>query len=131
MLADPLGQEGNAMIDYQASGGGRPDIPALTGLRFFAAFSVVVAHGTVQLLKFEEPPTLIQWLPNMANRANCFLRIGYRIFLESMSRGVMKNIPAIPGNTPTRGCKESSLAISISIPLTTKRRNSEQFDCVL
>jgi len=26
-----------------ASGGGRPDIQALTGLRFFAAFSVVVA----------------------------------------------------------------------------------------
>jgi peptidoglycan/LPS O-acetylase OafA/YrhL len=50
----------------RASGGGRPDIPALTGLRFFAAFSVVVAHGTDQLLKFQEPPTLIDWLPRLA-----------------------------------------------------------------
>ena len=50
----------------EASGGGRPDIPALTGLRFFAAFSVVVAHGTVQLLKFEEPPTLIDRLPQLS-----------------------------------------------------------------
>jgi peptidoglycan/LPS O-acetylase OafA/YrhL len=66
MLADLLRQKGNAMIDYPvirpASGGDRPDIPALTGLRFFAAFSVVVAHGTGQLLKFAEPPTLIDWL---------------------------------------------------------------------
>jgi peptidoglycan/LPS O-acetylase OafA/YrhL len=58
------------MIDYPvirpASGGDRPDIPALTGLRFFAAFSVMVAHGTDQLLRVEGPPTLIYWLPKLA-----------------------------------------------------------------
>jgi peptidoglycan/LPS O-acetylase OafA/YrhL len=49
------------------AGGFDAEIPALTGLRFFAAFSVAVAHGSGQLLKFEGPPThLIYWLPQIA-----------------------------------------------------------------
>ena len=63
-------QGGNAMSDTALtrarSGSGRPDIPALTGLRFIAAFSVMVAHGAGQLLRFQEAPPLISWLESCA-----------------------------------------------------------------
>jgi peptidoglycan/LPS O-acetylase OafA/YrhL len=35
---------------------GRPDIPALTGLRFVAAFSVLIAHGFAAILAAHETP---------------------------------------------------------------------------
>ena len=36
--------------------GRRPDVPALTGLRFLAAFSVLLAHGLAATLTNNEPP---------------------------------------------------------------------------
>jgi peptidoglycan/LPS O-acetylase OafA/YrhL len=41
----------------------RPDIPALTGLRFVAAFSVLIAHGVTAILANHETPYgLIYWV---------------------------------------------------------------------
>jgi peptidoglycan/LPS O-acetylase OafA/YrhL len=42
------------------------DIPALTGLRFIAALSVVLAHGSFQILKFTPPDAL----------GSCLARLG-------------------------------------------------------
>jgi peptidoglycan/LPS O-acetylase OafA/YrhL len=45
----------------------RPDVPGLTGLRFAAAFSVAIAHGSEQILRFSAPtPDLMYWLPQLA-----------------------------------------------------------------
>jgi peptidoglycan/LPS O-acetylase OafA/YrhL len=41
------------------------DVPALTGLRFFAALSVVVAHGSFQILKFTPPDAVGGWLTRL------------------------------------------------------------------
>src|SRR5580704_6701009 len=38
------------------SAGRRPDVPALTGLRFLAAFSVLLAHGVAATVTNNEPP---------------------------------------------------------------------------
>jgi peptidoglycan/LPS O-acetylase OafA/YrhL len=38
------------------SAGRRPDVPALTGLRFLAAFSVLLAHGVFATVTNNEPP---------------------------------------------------------------------------
>src|SRR3984957_17188767 len=41
----------------------RPDIPALTGLRFYAAFFVLIAHGCAALLANHETPYgVIHWI---------------------------------------------------------------------
>ena len=41
----------------------RPDIPALTGLRFYAAFFVLIAHGCAALLAVHETPDgAIYWI---------------------------------------------------------------------
>jgi hypothetical protein len=41
----------------------RPDVPALTGLRFLAAFSVLLAHGLSATLTNDEPPNgAVLWL---------------------------------------------------------------------
>src|SRR5580700_7705233 len=43
--------------------GRRPDVPALTGLRFLAAFSVLLAHGLSATLTNNEPPQgTVLWL---------------------------------------------------------------------
>ena len=45
------------------SAGRRPDVPALTGLRFLAAFSVLLAHGLAATVANNEPPTgAVLWL---------------------------------------------------------------------
>src|SRR5580704_8201731 len=45
------------------SAGRRPDVPALTGLRFLAAFSVLLAHGLSATLTNNEPPEgAVLWL---------------------------------------------------------------------
>jgi peptidoglycan/LPS O-acetylase OafA/YrhL len=45
------------------SAGRRPDVPALTGLRFLAAFSVLLAHGLSATVANNEPPTgVVLWL---------------------------------------------------------------------
>jgi peptidoglycan/LPS O-acetylase OafA/YrhL len=45
------------------SAGRRPDVPALTGLRFLAAFSVLLAHGLSATLTNNEPPNgAVLWL---------------------------------------------------------------------
>jgi peptidoglycan/LPS O-acetylase OafA/YrhL len=51
-----------AMIAAE-SAGRRPDVPALTGLRFLAAFSVLLAHGLSATVANNEPPTgVVLWL---------------------------------------------------------------------
>jgi peptidoglycan/LPS O-acetylase OafA/YrhL len=45
------------------SAGRRPDVPALTGLRFLAAFSVLLAHGLAATVANNEPPQgAVLWL---------------------------------------------------------------------
>jgi peptidoglycan/LPS O-acetylase OafA/YrhL len=45
------------------SAGRRPDVPALSGLRFLAAFSVLLAHGLSATLTNNEPPNgAVLWL---------------------------------------------------------------------
>ena len=45
------------------SAGRRPDVPALTGLRFLAAFSVLLAHGVAATVTNNEPPQgAVLWL---------------------------------------------------------------------
>src|ERR1700689_899183 len=41
-------------------------IPALTGLRFIAALSVVLAHGTTQILRYEPVDAISLWLPRLS-----------------------------------------------------------------
>ena len=41
------------------------DIPALTGLRFIAALSVVLAHSSYQILKFEPPNAIASWISRL------------------------------------------------------------------
>jgi peptidoglycan/LPS O-acetylase OafA/YrhL len=44
-----------------------PEIPALTGMRFFAAAFVMVAHGAAVLFRFgERQPAIISWLTGLA-----------------------------------------------------------------
>src|SRR5262245_18032940 len=42
-------------------------IPALTGLRFFAAFTVVLAHGTLSMAQFDNSPSAIFALRNFSS----------------------------------------------------------------
>ena len=45
------------------SAGRRPDVPALTGLRFLAAFSVLLAHGLGAIMASNAPPQgAVLWL---------------------------------------------------------------------
>jgi peptidoglycan/LPS O-acetylase OafA/YrhL len=45
----------------------RPEVPGLTGLRFVAAFSVALAHGSLLILKFNAPPPeLTYWISTLA-----------------------------------------------------------------
>ena len=47
----------------QAPGIRRQEVPALTGLRFVAVFSVLLAHGvTILLANYETPLGVIYWL---------------------------------------------------------------------
>ena len=50
------------------------DLPPLTGLRFFAAFLIVVGHGTPMMLKLTPNPQLL------INVTNCFLEVGMELF---------------------------------------------------
>jgi peptidoglycan/LPS O-acetylase OafA/YrhL len=50
------------------------DLPALTGLRFFAAFFILVGHGTPMMLKLTPDPQLV------INVTNCFLEVGMELF---------------------------------------------------
>jgi peptidoglycan/LPS O-acetylase OafA/YrhL len=57
-------EHGHARISGIASGmGSKHEIPALTGLRFLAAFSVALAHGAWLTLRFDQQPYGLQyWL---------------------------------------------------------------------
>jgi peptidoglycan/LPS O-acetylase OafA/YrhL len=44
----------------------RKDVPGLTGLRFVAALSVALAHGSELILKFDPPLRLTYWIPQLA-----------------------------------------------------------------
>jgi peptidoglycan/LPS O-acetylase OafA/YrhL len=50
------------------------DLPPLTGLRFFAAFFILVGHGTPMMLKLTPTPQLV------INVTNCFLEVGMELF---------------------------------------------------
>jgi peptidoglycan/LPS O-acetylase OafA/YrhL len=50
------------------------DLPALTGLRFFAAFFILVGHGTPMMFKLTPDPQLL------INVTNCFLEVGMELF---------------------------------------------------
>jgi len=50
------------------------DLPPLTGLRFLAAFFILVGHGTPMMLKLTPNPQLV------INVTNCFLEIGMELF---------------------------------------------------
>ena len=50
------------------------ELPALTGLRFFAAFLILVGHGTPMMLKLNPNPQLV------INVTNCFLEVGMQLF---------------------------------------------------
>ena len=49
------------------SGSGRQDVPALTGLRFVAAFSVLIGHGFSWILhNHETPGGVVFWVSQIA-----------------------------------------------------------------
>ncbi len=49
------------------SAGRRPDVPALTGLRFLAAFAVLLAHGLAATVASNEPPQgIVLWLMQLS-----------------------------------------------------------------
>jgi peptidoglycan/LPS O-acetylase OafA/YrhL len=50
------------------------DLPSLTGLRFFAAFLILVGHGTPMMFKLTPNPQLL------INVTNCFLEVGMELF---------------------------------------------------
>ena len=50
------------------------DLPALTGLRFFAAFFIFVGHATPIMFKLNPSPQLL------INLTNCFLEVGMQLF---------------------------------------------------
>src|ERR1700676_4219565 len=50
------------------------DLPPLTGLRFLAAFFILVGHGTPMMLKLTPNPPLV------INVTNCFLEVGSEFF---------------------------------------------------
>ena len=50
------------------------DLPALTGLRFFAAFFIFVGHATPIMIKLNPSPQLL------INVTNCFLEVGMQLF---------------------------------------------------
>jgi peptidoglycan/LPS O-acetylase OafA/YrhL len=50
------------------------DLPALTGLRFFAAFFILVGHATPMMLKFAPSPQLV------INVTNCIIEVGMELF---------------------------------------------------
>jgi peptidoglycan/LPS O-acetylase OafA/YrhL len=50
------------------------DLPALTGLRFFAAFFIFVGHATPMMLRLNPSPQLL------INVTNCFLEVGMQLF---------------------------------------------------
>jgi peptidoglycan/LPS O-acetylase OafA/YrhL len=50
------------------------DLPPLTGLRFFAAFFILVGHATPMMLKLTPNPQLV------INVTNCFLEVGMELF---------------------------------------------------
>ena len=50
------------------------DLPPLTGLRFLAAFFILVGHGAPMMLKLTPNPQLV------INVTNCFLEVGMELF---------------------------------------------------
>jgi peptidoglycan/LPS O-acetylase OafA/YrhL len=50
------------------------DLPPLTGLRFFAAFFILVGHATPMMLRFTPNPQLV------INVTNCLIEVGMELF---------------------------------------------------
>jgi hypothetical protein len=63
MLLAMYGKLTDAMTDSAEGKPRRPDVPALTGLRFIAAFSVLLAHGVSNIMTNNQPPEgAVFWL---------------------------------------------------------------------
>src|SRR5215467_9103842 len=71
------------------------DLPALTGLRFFAAFFILVGHGTRMMLKLTPEPQLALAI------ASTFLEIGMELFFVLSGFVIHYNYADI-GHDPTR-----------------------------
>jgi peptidoglycan/LPS O-acetylase OafA/YrhL len=69
------------------------DLPALTGLRFFAAFLILVGHGTPMMLKLTPNPQLV------INVTNCFLEVGVELFFVLSGFVIHYNYAAV-GHLP-------------------------------
>ena len=69
------------------------DLPPLTGLRFFAAFFILVGHGTPMMLKLSPNPQLV------INVTNCFLEVGMELFFVLSGFVIHYNYAAI-GHLP-------------------------------
>jgi peptidoglycan/LPS O-acetylase OafA/YrhL len=69
------------------------DLPSLTGLRFFAAFFILVGHGTPMMLKLTPNPQLV------INVTNCFLEVGMQLFFVLSGFVIHYNYAAI-GHLP-------------------------------
>src|ERR1700732_1937751 len=72
------------------------DLPPLTGLRFLAAFFILVGHGTPMMLKLTPNPQLV------INVTNCFLEVGMELFFV-LSGFVIHYNYAYVGGLPQRG----------------------------
>jgi peptidoglycan/LPS O-acetylase OafA/YrhL len=86
--------------DVHPAGRSRPsaveklgDLPALTGLRFFAAFFILVGHGTPMMLRLTPDPQLV------INVTNCFLEVGMELFFVLSGFVIHYNYAAV-GHLP-------------------------------
>lgn len=61
-----------------------PTIPALTGLRFFAAMSVVVSHAIPKIIKYDEPPAVVSLMSQTSaiGMTLFFVLSGFVIYLN-------------------------------------------------
>jgi peptidoglycan/LPS O-acetylase OafA/YrhL len=69
------------------------DLPALTGLRFVAAFFILVGHGTPMMLRLTPDPQLV------INVTNCFLEVGMELFFVLSGFVIHYNYAAV-GHLP-------------------------------
>jgi peptidoglycan/LPS O-acetylase OafA/YrhL len=69
------------------------DLPSLTGLRFFAAFLILVGHGTPMMLKLTPNPQLL------INVTDCFLEVGMELFFVLSGFVIHYNYAAV-GHLP-------------------------------
>src|ERR1700691_3379120 len=86
----------------------RPDIPALTGLRFYAAFFVLIAHGCAALLADHEMPYgAIYWI-RQASGFGMTLFFVLSGFVIHYNYANLVTDAAVKGSGPTSGARVCS-----------------------